>query len=81
MNDESGALGVVLARAATCGGAVALGGQGSRLQSGEPFDAVVVDLDHPFFDHVPPQHALDALFTAGTSAPIRQVVIHGREML
>lgn len=81
MNDDSGALGAVLASAATHGGALALGRQGGRLLPGEPFDAVVIDLDHPFFDHVPPEHALDALFTAGTSAPIRQVVVHGRETL
>ncbi|MCR9164287.1 MAG: formimidoylglutamate deiminase [Nannocystaceae bacterium] len=81
LNDDEGALGPVLAHAATRGGAVALGASSSGLQEGEPFDAVVVDLDDPFFEHVPPAHALDALFTAGTSAPIRQVVVHGREML
>lgn len=81
LNDASGALGPVLAEAATRGGATALGSPGSGLNVGESFDAVAVDLDHPFFDHVPPEHALDALFTAGTSAPIRQVVVHGREML
>jgi len=81
LNDASGRLGPSLARAATRGGAVALGANGSRLQTTERFDAVVVDLDHPFFEHVPPEHALDALMTAGTSAAIRQVVVGGREML
>ena len=81
LNDATGALGPVLANAATHGGALALGATGGRLRQGDAFDAVIVDLDHPFFEHVPPEHALDALFTAGTSAPIRQVVVHGREML
>lgn len=81
LNDGSGALGPVLARAATVGGARALGSGGGTLKVGEPFDAVVVDLEHPFFAHVPAEHALDALFSAGTSAAVRQVMVGGREML
>ena len=79
--DTRGHLGPPLAHAATRGGALSLGADGSRLVVGEPFDAVVVDLDHPFFDHVPPEHALDALLTAGTGAVIRQVVVGGQERL
>lgn len=81
LNDESGALGPVLAGAATLGGAHALGATGSALRVGDPFDAIFVDLEHPFFAHVPPEHALDALFSAGTSTALRQVVVGGREML
>ena len=81
LNDQTGALGPVLARAATLGGAHALGSSGGALRVGAPFDAVVVDLEHPFFDHVPPQHALDALLCAGTSSSLRQVIVGGREML
>lgn len=81
LNDESGALGPVLARAATLGGAQALDSSGGALRVGDPFDAVVVDLEHPFFAHVPPEHALDALFTAGTASTLRQVIVGGREML
>ena len=79
LNDDAGELGPPLARAATHGGARSLGSSGNRLAVGDPFDAVVVDLDHPFFDHVPPEQALDALFTAGTGAVIRQVVVGGQE--
>jgi len=81
LNDESGALGPVLASAATLGGAQALGSSSGALRVGEPFDAVVVDLEHPFFAHVPPEHALDALFSAGTASTLRQVMVGGREML
>ncbi|MBV1860728.1 MAG: formimidoylglutamate deiminase [Nannocystaceae bacterium] len=81
LNDESGALGPVLATAATFGGAQALGSTTGALRVGDPFDAVVIDLEHPFFAHVPPEHALDALFSAGTAAAVRQVVVGGREML
>lgn len=81
LNDASGALGPALANAATRGGATSLGTPGGALRTGDPFDAIVVDLDHPFFAHVPPEHALDALFSAGTQSVIRQVVVGGREML
>ncbi len=81
LNDRTGALGPVLAAAATRGGAQALGASGGELAVGEPFDAVIVDLEHPFFAHVPPEHALDALFCAGTATPLRQVMVGGREML
>ncbi len=81
LNDAKGELGPVLAHAATRGGALALGSSDGVLQPGSPFDAVVVDLAHPFFDHVPPRHALDALLTAGTSGVLRQVVIGGAEVL
>ncbi len=81
LNDESGALGPVLAAAATLGGAQALGSSRGALRVGDPFDAVIVDLEHPFFAHVPPEHALDALFTSGTSNAVRQVMVGGREML
>ena len=78
--NDAGNLGPVLAAAATDGGALSLGHSGG-LAEGRPFDAVVIDLDHPFFDLVPAEHALDALFTAGTAAPIRQVVVGGHERL
>ncbi|MGH1343038.1 MAG: formimidoylglutamate deiminase [Nannocystales bacterium] len=81
LNDESGALGPVLAKAASLGGAHALGSTGGDLRIGDPFDAVVIDLEDPFFAHVPPEHAMDALFSAGTSTPLRQVMVGGREML
>jgi cytosine/adenosine deaminase-related metal-dependent hydrolase len=67
--------------AASAGGARSLGHDGGTLREGAPVDAVVIDLDPPFVHHVPPEHAVDALFAAGTSAMIRQVVVAGREMV
>lgn len=81
LNDAQGALAPSLVAAASAGGARSLGHDGGTLREGAPFDAVVIDLDHPFFHHVPPEHAVDALFAAGTSAMIRQVVVAGREMV
>ena len=79
LNDDQGRLGAALLEAATRGGATALGHAGGGFEVGRPMDAVVVDLRHPFFAHVSPEHCLDALFAAGTSAPIRQVVVGGAE--
>ncbi|MEM6294276.1 MAG: formimidoylglutamate deiminase [Myxococcota bacterium] len=79
LNDAQGRLGAALLEAATTGGATALGHDGGRFAVGQPMDAVVVDLRHPFFEHVQPAHCLDALFAAGTAAPIRTVVVGGEE--
>ncbi len=80
LNDAEGRLGPALAGIASRGGAVSLGRpELGRLAVGCPFDAVVVDLDDAFFDRVPDEFSTDALFTAGTAAPIRQVIVGGVE--
>jgi formimidoylglutamate deiminase len=81
--DERGELALVLLDAATRGGATSLGvaDRMGTLAVGRPFDAVVVDLQHPFFAAIPRDRVLDALFTAGTAAPVRQVIVGGVEKL
>jgi formimidoylglutamate deiminase len=79
--DDSGELGLALLDAATRGGATSLGVADTvgTLAIGRPFDAVVVDLRHPFFAGIARDRVLDALFTAGTAAPVRQVIVGGVE--
>lgn len=63
---------------ATRGGALALGRPDlGRLVPGAPFDACAADLDHPHLADLPPTHALDALWLAGTAAPIDRVFVGG----
>ncbi len=71
-----------LVDAATRGGAAALGRpELGRLAIGCPFDAVVIDLRHRSLEDVPAKFALDALFLAGSSAPVAQVWIGGQRRL
>jgi len=79
--DGFGALGPVLLRAATEGGASSLGraDRSGRLAAGRPFDAFTVALDRPFFRGVAPRHLLDALMSAGTAAAVRHVFVGGVE--
>jgi formimidoylglutamate deiminase len=66
---------------ASAGGALALGRAATigRLAVGLQFDAAVVGLRHPFFAGVDPDHAPDALLTAGTAALVEHVVVGGCE--
>lgn len=76
--DSEGRVAPVLADAATCGGARALGWpELGSLAVGRPFDAACVDLDHPIFADLPIERALDVLFTSGTAAPISEVWVAG----
>ncbi|MCH9680725.1 MAG: formimidoylglutamate deiminase [Deltaproteobacteria bacterium] len=79
LNDEQGALGLGLLRAATETGAWSLGqaDRSGRLGVGRPFDAFTVGLDDPFFHGIAPPHLLDALMCAGTSASVRHVFVGG----
>ena len=79
--DDAGELGLVLLDAATRGGARSLGVDAGELKVGAPFDAVVIDLEDPFFAGVARDRVVDALFTAGTAAPVRQVIVGGVERL
>jgi formimidoylglutamate deiminase len=81
--NDRGELGLALLDAATRGGATSLGVSSTlgTLAIGRPFDAVVIDLQHPFFAAIPRDRVLDALFTAGTAAPVRQVIVGGVEKL
>jgi formimidoylglutamate deiminase len=81
--DQAGELGLALLDIATRGGATSLGVADTlgTLEVGRPFDAVVVDLQHPFFAAIARDRILDALFTAGTAAPVRQVIVGGVERL
>lgn len=78
--DDEGRQWPPLLRAATVGGASALGiaDTAGVLAAGRPFDACTLALDHPFLDDVPPEAALDAVFASGTAAPIRHVFVGGR---
>jgi formimidoylglutamate deiminase len=81
LGEAAGRLGPALLRAATVGGATALGWpELGVLRPGGAMDATAFDLHHPFFAEVAPEHALDALFAAGTSAPVRHVIIDGVEV-
>jgi len=76
--DAHGRVATTLLDAATLGGAASLHRHElGRLAVGSPFDACVVDLDHRTLRDVPRPLALDALFTAGTAAPIREVFVAG----
>lgn len=78
---DSGRVAPVLLRAATRGGAAALARpELGRLAPGSPFDAQLIDLGHPSLREVPARFALDALWLAGTAAPISQVWIGGERL-
>lgn len=71
----------VVIRAATEAAAASLGRPGlGALRVGAPFDACVVDLDHPSLRGVDGRHVADALFLSGTSAPIRATFVDGLEL-
>ena len=76
-------LGAVLAPsllgAATRAGASSLGRpELGSLAVGRPFDAAVVDCTHVTLRDVAPEHRLDALLLAGTSAPVASVWVGGQ---
>ncbi|HVI02447.1 MAG TPA: formimidoylglutamate deiminase [Enhygromyxa sp.] len=80
--DDEGRVAPVLLAAATTGGAQALARpELGRLAIGSPFDAVVVDLEHPLLRGVPDSLAIDALLLAGTAEPITQVWIGGKRRI
>jgi formimidoylglutamate deiminase len=80
--DDDGRVWPVLLRAATRGGAIALGhARGGEISRGAAFDAAVIDLGHPFFSRVEPGVALDALLLAGTAAAVAHVVVGGVELV
>lgn len=72
-------LGPALARIASHGGALSLQSESTTFAAGRPFDAALFDLTHPFFAQMPAERGLDALLTAGTAAPLRQVIVGGIE--
>jgi formimidoylglutamate deiminase len=63
------------------GGAIALGraGELGLLGVGSQFDAAIVGLHHRFFAGIEPEHAPDALLTAGTAEFVEHVVVGGQE--
>jgi formimidoylglutamate deiminase len=77
--DDEGRLWPTLLDAATRHGASSLGldARVGRLTPGHAFDAVTLDLQHRSLSDVPIAHALDAVFTAGTAAPVRHVFVGG----
>ncbi|MFO7561713.1 MAG: formimidoylglutamate deiminase [Enhygromyxa sp.] len=80
--DEEGRVAPVLLAAATTGGARSLGRpELGRLAIGSPFDAAVVELDHPLLRDVAPELVLDALMLAGTAEAITQVWVGGKRRI
>ncbi len=80
--DEEGRVGPVVLAAATTGGARTLGRpELGRLAVGSPFDAAVVELEHPFLRGVADEAAIDALVLAGTAEPIAQVWVGGKRRI
>lgn len=77
--DDEGRLWPALLHAATAAGASALHREAElgTIDVGRPFDAVGIDLGHPFLAGLAPEHALDAVFAAGTAAVVRHVVVDG----
>jgi formimidoylglutamate deiminase len=77
--DADGRLWPTLLSAATSGGASALGvhDEIGTIDVGRPFDAVGLDLAHPFLAGLAPEAALDAVFAAGTAAVVRHVIVDG----
>lgn len=80
LNDADGRLWPTLLDAATRGGASSLGvaDELGILAAGRPFDAVTLDLRHPFLAGIDSPHALDAVMAAGTSAVVRHVFVGGQ---
>lgn len=77
--DAGGQVGRNLLRIATRGGAAALARpELGQIRVGAPFDAITVDLGHPFLADQGPTHALDALLLSGTAAPIDRVFVGGQ---
>jgi formimidoylglutamate deiminase len=77
--DEAGRVWPVLLAAATSGGASALGGseRWGTIAAGRPFDACVVDMDHPTLAGIEPSAVMDALLLSGTAAPVERVFVGG----
>lgn len=80
--DDEGRVAPVLLEAATIGGARALGwSELGRLRVGSPFDAAVVELEHPLLRGVADESAIDALVLAGTAEAITQVWVGGKRRI
>lgn len=76
--DGEGRVAPVLLHAATAGARAALGRPDlGALAVGTPFDACLVDLDHPTLRGVDGAHVLDALLLSGTAAPIAGTFVDG----
>lgn len=82
LRDEAGAVAPTLLGAATTAGASSLGRpELGALATGRPFDAVAIDCTHVTLRDVADAHRLDALFLAGTSAPVAAVWVGGQRRL
>src|SRR5690606_14532179 len=80
--DEEGRVAPVLLAAATTGGARSLAWpELGRLRVGSPFDAAVVELEHPLLRGVADESAIDALVLAGTAEAISQVWVGGKRRI
>jgi formimidoylglutamate deiminase len=80
--DDEGRVAPVVLAAATTGGARSLGWpELGRLAIGSPFDAAIVELDHPLLRGVTEESAIDALVLAGTAEAITQVWIGGKRRI
>lgn len=68
--------------AAAAGGGQSLGAPVGALAEGQGADVVVLDPDHPRLLGCAPRQALDALvFSAGTSSPVRDVIVAGQHVV
>jgi formimidoylglutamate deiminase len=75
-----GGMGLVLSSIAAAGGARSLGRASiGTLGIACAFDAAVIELGHPLLHGVAPEHALDAVMTAGHAGVVGRVVVGGRE--
>lgn len=69
--------GAALVRAALEGGAKALGRPIGRIEAGQRADLVVLDPDHPVLVERRGDRLLDALVFAGSTSPVRDVMVGG----
>jgi len=80
--DDDGQVAPVLLAAASSGGAQALARpELGRLALGSPFDAAVLNLEHPILRGVADELSVDALVLAGTAEPITQVWVGGKRRI
>ncbi|MFT5464117.1 MAG: formimidoylglutamate deiminase [Planctomycetota bacterium] len=79
-NDEEGHIAPTLLRAATVGGAAALGLPAGDLCEGSHADFLTIDLDHPILGGVDAEHLPEALALAGDERVIRDVFVGGRQI-
>ncbi len=77
---EDGRVAPTLLRAATSGGAAALGLSAGDLRSGSHADFLTADLEHPTLGGVDPEHLPEALALACDERVIRDVFVGGRRI-